>query len=814
MKLANVVLDDKYTLDSGRIFLTGIQALVRLPLEQRRRDALAGLRTAGYISGYRGSPVGAFDQQLWRARDHLQEADIHFSPGLNEDLAATAIWGTQQLNLFAGARHDGVFSLWYGKGPGVDRCGDVFKHGNFAGSAAHGGVLLIAGDDHVAKSSTLPHQSEFAFMDAGIPVLNPSGVQEVLSYGLTGLEMSRFSGCWVALKTTAENMDSSASIELDPGPGILVPPDTDLPPDGTNIRWPDNWLAQETRLFRFKLPAAQAFARENGVDRIVLDGREARLGIVTAGKSYLDVCQALEMLGIDAELAGQIGLRLYKVGMPWPLDPTGLLDFAEGLAEIIVFEEKRSLIESQAKACLYNSAPASRPIIVGKHDERQAPLQPTDGELTPGQIARVLASRIRRFGRYESVEDRLNELVAREERQVIRHRTKFARTPYFCSGCPHNTSTRVPEGSRAIAGIGCHFMAQSMNRSTATFTHMGGEGASWIGQAPFTETKHIFANLGDGTYTHSGLLAIRAAAAAKVNITYKILYNDAVAMTGGQPAEGGFSVSDIAAQVAAEGARKIRIVTDDPEKYPRHTRWPDGTTIRHRDELDQVQRELRDIDGLTVLIYDQTCAAEKRRRRKRGTMEDPPKRIFINELVCEGCGDCGVQSNCVSVIPIDTEFGIKRKIDQSSCTKDYSCANGFCPSFVTVIGGNIRRAEATSAGRNGHIELPPPAPAIDLIKPFNIIVTGIGGTGVVTIGALIGMAAHLEEKGVSVLDMTGLAQKGGAVISHVRIASRPNDIRAARIADGDAELMLACDMVTASSSLKRFRRSPPTQQSS
>ena len=798
MAEAAVTLDDKYTLDKGRVFITGVQALARLPMVQRQRDVLNGLNTAGFISGYRGSPLGGYDQQLWNARRFLEKNHIKFQPGLNEDLAASAIWGSQQTNLFEGGKYDGVFGIWYGKGPGVDRCGDVFKHGNMSGPSKHGGVLLIAGDDHAAKSSTVPHQSEFAFVDASIPVLNPAGVQEILDYGVLGFEMSRFSGCWVAFKTTAENMDSSSSIDVSPDRIKIELPDFAMPEGGLHIRWPDDWIEQEHRLHNYKLNAARAFARVNKIDKLVIDSSNAKLGIVTTGKSYLDVRQALEDLGLSEDKAAAIGIRLYKVGMPWPLEPTGVHEFVRGLEEILVIEEKRPLIENQLKEELYNHPSNKRPRIVGKLDEKQQPLQSAAGVLTANQIANVIASRIALFDQGSEIQRQLRIMEAREA-QLVQSKTDFARTPYFCSGCPHNTSTKVPEGSRATAGIGCHFMSVWMDRDTSTFTHMGAEGTPWIGQAAFTETKHIFANLGDGTYTHSGALAIRASAASGVNITYKILFNDAVAMTGGQPADGGFTVPQIAAQVAAEGAKQVRVCSDDPDKYPIGTKWPENASIHHRDELDNVQKELREIEGLSVLIYDQTCAAEKRRRRKRGTLIDPPKRIFVNELVCEGCGDCGVASNCVSVTPVETEYGRKRLIDQSACNKDYSCTKGFCPSFVNVIGGKVKKNKATETSGTDLFEALPAPEQPKLEQPYGVIVTGIGGTGVVTIGALIGMAAHIEGKGVSVLDMAGLAQKGGAVISHIRIAKRPEDIHAVRIASGSAKLMLACDMVTAAS---------------
>jgi indolepyruvate ferredoxin oxidoreductase len=798
MALAAVTLDDKYVLDKGRVYLTGTQALVRLPIAQRQRDAAAGVNTACFISGYRGSPLGGFDQALWNAKRFIGKNHIRFQPAINEELGATAVWGSQQLNLFPGAKYDGVFAMWYAKGPGVDRSGDALKHGNAAGSSRHGGVLLLAGDDHTCKSSTLPHQSEYAFMDACIPVLNPSGVQEILDFGLFGWAMSRYSGCWVALKTIAETMDSSASVELDPERvRIALPDNFEMPPGGLNIRWPDQPLDQEYRLHKFKLYAALAFGGANRLDRIVIDSPRPRFGIVTTGKSYLDVRQALDDLGIDDAHAAEIGFRLYKVGMSWPLEREGIRHFAEGLEEILVVEEKRAIIENQFKEQLYNWREDVRPRVIGKFDENRNWILPSTGELTPAMIARVIAQRIARFYTSPRIEERLAFLEAKE-RQLGGNVVPFARTPYFCSGCPHNSSTKVPEGSRAVAGIGCHYLAQFMDRSTATFTQMGGEGVPWIGQAPFTETPHIFANLGDGTYTHSGILAIRAAIAARVNITYKLLFNDAVAMTGGQPLDGGLTVPALTRQLAAEGVARVVVVTDEPGKYPPNVDFAAGVAVHHRDDLDRVQRELREIAGVTLLVYDQTCAAEKRRRRKRGRFPDPAKRVFINDLVCEGCGDCSKTSNCVSVVPVETEFGRKRAIDQSSCNKDYSCVEGFCPSFVTVHGGNLKKRQAGELGEDGLSPLPEPArPALDRV--YGILVTGVGGTGVVTIGALLGMAAHLEGKGCSVLDMTGLAQKGGAVYSHVRIAKTPDQIHAVRIAAGNAELLLGCDLVVSAS---------------
>ncbi|MDX1425152.1 MAG: indolepyruvate ferredoxin oxidoreductase family protein, partial [Kiloniellales bacterium] len=791
MALAAVSLDDKYALERGRVFLTGIQALVRLPMVQRQRDAAAGLNTACFVSGYRGSPLGGLDQQLWAARPFLERNHIHFQPGVNEDLAATAVWGSQQGEIFGGSRYDGVFAMWYGKGPGVDRSGDALKHGNAAGSARHGGVLCLAGDDHMSKSSTLAHQSEYAFVDAGMPILNPSGVQEFLDLGLFGWALSRYSGCWVGLKTTSDTAESSTSIRVAPERvEIVQPADFELPPGGLNIRWPDTPLAQEERLHRHKLYAALAFARANKLDRAVIDSPKRRFGIVTAGKSYLDVLQALDDLGIDEAMAAELGLSLYKVGLVWPLERDGIRHFAEGLDEILVVEEKRAVIENQLKEQLYNWRADVRPRVIGKFDETGQWLLPSTNELTPARIAQVIARRIARFHTSERIERRLKFLVEKEA-ALERGAAPISRIPYFCPGCPHNTSTKVPEGSKALAGIGCHYMVQWMDRNTETFTQMGGEGVNWVGQAPFSDVKHVFVNLGDGTYFHSGILAIRASVAAKVNVTYKILYNDAVAMTGGQGMDGPLDPAMITRQVYAEGVKRIVVVSDEPEKYPRTTEWAPGVAVEHRDRLDAVQRALREVEGVSVLVYDQTCAAEKRRRRKRGTYPDPPKRVFINELVCEGCGDCSVQSNCLSVVPVESEFGRKRAIDQSSCNKDYSCLKGFCPSFVTVHGGRPRRQAAVSEDAAGMPE--PPAPALaDLDRPYGILVTGVGGTGVVTIGALLGMAAHIEGKGCSVLDMTGLAQKGGAVVSHVRLAPSPEDLHAVRISAGGARLVLGC----------------------
>ena len=827
--LARASLDDKYTLERGRVFLTGIQAIARLAMLQRVRDERAGLNTAGYISGYRGSPLGGVDQTLARARAHLEKHHVKFQPGLNEDLAATAIWGTQQVGMFPGARYDGVFSLWYGKGPGVDRCGDVFKHANAAGTSKHGGVLVLAGDDHGAKSSTLPHQSEHIFKACCIPVLNPASVQEYLDLGLHGFAMSRFSGCWIAFKCVTDIVESGASVDVDAERvQIRLPEDFTLPPGGLNIRWPDGILEQESRLLDWKVYAALAYVRANRLDRIVWDSPSGypppRLGIITTGKSYGDTMQALAELGIDEQVARQIGLRVYKVAMSWPLEPQGVRRFADGLEEILVVEEKRQLIEYQLKEELYEwEAGVRAPRVVGKFDDNGewsraegkpagTWLLPASYEHSPAIVARAIASRLSRLGMDSLLGPRFKERLAFldfKERALAKPRVTSVRQPYFCSGCPHNTSTRVPEGSRATAGIGCHFMAVWMNRSTSTFTHMGAEGVPWVGQAPFTDEKHIFANLGDGTYYHSGLLAIRAAVAAKVTMTYKILFNDAVAMTGGQTHDGPLDPASISRQVAAEGVRPIVVVTDEPEKYPAGTGWAPGVTIRHRDELDAVQRELRETPGVSALIYDQTCASEKRRRRKRNEYPDPAKRALINDLVCEGCGDCSTKSNCLSVEPLETEFGRKRRINQSTCNKDFSCVKGFCPSFVTVEGGQLKkgRVKARRDVADAFPALPETTPP-ELAQPFGILVDGIGGTGVITIGQIIAMAAHLEGKGVSVLDMSGLAQKGGPVMSHVRLAQDPGSLHATRISTGDANLVIGCDLVVSASTEAVSKMSP------
>ena len=798
MTLHDVSLDDKFDLSKERIFVTGAQAIVRMLLMQRERDRLEGFRTAGFVSGYRGSPLGGLDLQLWRARRPLGEAGIVFQPGLNEELAATACWGTQQTELAAEGRQDGVFALWYGKGPGVDRSGDVFRHANLAGTSPRGGVLALMGDDHNAESSTNAHATEYAFVDAMIPVLHPAGVQELIDFGLIGYGLSRFAGTWTGIKCVKDNIESTASIEAGLDRVQIVQPDFDMPPGGLNIRNELDPLGQEARLHRYKRQAVSAFIQANGINRIVYDGGpDARLGIITVGKSYLDVREALAELGIDEARARTLGIRLFKVGAPWPLDLLHVADFARGLQTVVVVEEKRALIEVQLKEALFNTA--HRPLIVGKTDERGSWLFPAEGALDPNEIAIALGERIlRTIGPSEEIAAHVSRL-RQFQAMLVDTRDVATRTPYFCSGCPHNSSTKVPEGSVAAAGIGCHYMALWMDRSTSGFTQMGGEGAQWVGQAPFVTRNHIFQNLGDGTYNHSGVLAIRFAKASGANITYKILYNDAVAMTGGQQHEGGLSVEAIAAQLRGEGIERIAVVSDEPEKYGGPARFPAGTTIHHREELDEVQRELREVPGVSILIYDQTCAAEKRRRRKRGTFPDPDKRVIINELVCEGCGDCGVQSNCVSIQPVETEFGRKRRIDQSSCNKDFSCINGFCPSFVTVHGARLKKAAGKAGSADPLDGVPEPRPFDLGAEGWSAIIDGVGGTGVVTIGAILGMAAHLEGKGCGLIDMAGLAQKGGAVFTHLRIARKPEEIQAIRVSAGAADLILGCDLVVSGS---------------
>jgi indolepyruvate ferredoxin oxidoreductase len=792
MSLRPVSLDDKYDLSQSLVLVTGYQALIRACLMQKELDRRVGLNTAGYVSGYRGSPLGGLDQQFMRAARQITAADIKFQAGINEELAATALWGTQQAELRGEGRFDGVFGMWYGKGPGVDRTGDAFRHANLAGSSKHGGVIALMGDDHTAESSTTAHQSEFHFVDVMMPILNPAGVQEIVDYALYGWAMSRFSGTWTALKCMHETVESTGVVDasLD-RVNIATPADFRMPEGGLNIRLPDTFLGQEARLHDFKRDAMLAFVRANKLNKIITSGgRAPKIGVITTGKAYLDVRQAFDELGIDEVKCNELGLRLFKIACVWPIGRQELADFAQGLDLIIVVEEKRSLIEVQVREELYGTP--NQPVCIGKKDEQGNWLFPVKGALDPNDIAICIGERLLRHGANEELAANVTRLKSAQ--RALSETTDVAqRIPYFCSGCPHNTSTRVPEGSRAYAGIGCHYMAQWMDRKTLGYTQMGGEGANWIGEAPFSNRGHVFQNLGDGTYNHSGYLAIRAAIASGVTMTYKILFNDAVAMTGGQANDGGLTVPQIAAQVAAEGACRVVVVTDEPWKYAKDIEWPRGLTVHHRDELDAIQRELATVSGVSVLIYDQTCAAEKRRRRKRGAFPDPDKRVVINDLVCEGCGDCGVKSNCVSVQPLETEWGRKRTIDQSSCNKDYSCVKGFCPSFVTVHGAKLKRGEGVAEPRDWPALPTPNAPLLN--HPYGIVVTGIGGTGIVTIGAIVGMAAHLEGKGVGIIDMAGLAQKGGAVSSHIRIANTPDDIHAIRVAAGGADLVLGGDIV-------------------
>ncbi len=820
--LETVTLDDKYALDRGRAFMSGVQALVRLPMLQRQRDALAGLNTAGFISGYRGSPLGGYDQALWAAKTHLAKEHIVFQPGVNEELAATAVWGTQQLDLYPKEKkYDGVFGIWYGKGPGVDRSCDVFKHANMAGTSRHGGVIAIAADDHVSKSSTAPHQSDHIFKACGTPVFFPSNVQDILDMGLHAIAMSRFSGVWSAMKTIQEVVESSASVIVDPDRvKIVMPEDFVMPPGGLHIRWPDAPLEQEARLMDYKWYAALAYVRANKLNHNVIASAHDRFGIIATGKAFNDTRQAMSDLGLDDATCQSLGIRLHKVNVVWPLEATITRDFAQGLQEILVVEEKRQVIEYQLKEALYNWRPDVRPHVLGKFDEPEGDLSggewsmpnPSENwllrakaDLTPAIIAKAIAKRLKKMGVPDDIAARMDKRIAAieaRERQLIELKTDTGdRAPWFCSGCPHNTSTRVPEGSRAVAGIGCHYMATWMDRSTSTFTQMGGEGVTWVGQAAFTKEPHIFANLGDGTYFHSGLLAIRQSIAAGVNITYKILYNDAVAMTGGQQVgerPEGHSVTQIMKSLIAEGVTKLIIVTDEPAKYDGAT-LEAGVTVHHRDELDTLQRQFRELTGTTVIIYDQTCATEKRRRRKRGKLVTPAKRVVINEAVCEGCGDCSVQSNCLSVEPVETEFGRKRRINQNTCNLDYSCVKGFCPSFVTVEGGTLKKPKKEKRG-DPFALAPIPEPTLPLAEQaWGIVVGGVGGTGVITIGQLLGMAAHLEGKGVVTQDAGGLAQKGGATWSHIQIANRAEAIYTTKVDTAQADLVIACDSIVGAS---------------
>ncbi len=794
VQLRDVCLDDKYSLSQTQAYLTGIEALVRLPILQHQRDQERGLKTAGFVSGYRGSPLGGVDQAMWKAEKYLSQHDIKFVPGVNEDLAATAVRGSQEVGLLPGSQYDGVFGLWYGKGPGLDRSIDAFRHANAIGTSEYGGVLAVVGDDHGCKSSTYPYQSEHIFASLSMPVLAPANVQEVLDLGVYGWELSRYCGCWVGLKAITENMDSAISAEIDPKRiQINIPTTFEMPESGLNIRWPDTPIAQEERLNKYKIYAALAFARENELNKIVIDSPTPKFGILTSGKSYLDVLQAFDDLGITEKMASDIGIRVYKVGMPWPLESVKTHEFSEGLDEILVVEEKRSVMEDQLTGQLYNWPVDKRPKVVGEYDENGNTLLTNLAELTPAMIAKVIAARLKPFFTSDIIEERIR-FIEEKERILAKPRDVSVRQPTYCSGCPHSTSTKVPEGSVAGGGIGCHYMSTwSETRPAHGFTQMGGEGANWVGMAQFTDRPHIFQNLGDGTYFHSGILAIRQAIAAKVNITYKILYNEAVAMTGGQEVDGSLSLPELILQLKGEGVKRVELVSDQPE--PHHSLADNVVTVSHRDDLDQVQKSLREANGCTVLIYQQMCASEKRRKIKRGKLIETKSRVFINDAVCEGCGDCSVQSNCLSIAPLETSLGRKRKIDQNACNLDQSCLKGFCPSFVTVEGAELNKPEARGMAKK---ELPTPLkPSLE--QPWNVMVTGIGGTGILTVTAVLSMAAHLEGKGVATLNQTGLAQKFGPVVSHLRIAEKQSDIHAVRIPAGDADLVLGADiLVTAS----------------
>ena len=770
-----------------------MQALVRLPIQQRLRDAAASLNTGGYISGYRGSPLGRYDIELWRAAAQLKQHNIVFRPGLNEDLAATAIWGAQYLNSFPGATVDGVFGIWYGKGPGVDRSGDALRHANFTGASPKGGAIALAGDDHGAKSSTAVNFSDTSFIAVGMPVIYPSNTQELLDFGLHGIAMSRFSGCWVGMKVVTDVAEGGSTVYVGPErPQIVIPERPSNPPGGLGARTIDAPVAQEERLYHHKLPAALAYARANGLNRIIREGDDARIGVVAAGKAWQDLLQALGNLGLS-DNGGALGLRLLKVGMVWPLDPVIVRDFARGLDLIVVIEEKRPLLEDQIRSILYGDPRAPR--IVGKYFDGLAfdpspgvQAIPNFGEISPELVAGVLVKAISRH-------DPNCALSAPEAPgAALSNRPAPARSPGFCAGCPHNRSTPVPEGSRALAGIGCHWMATLVNpQQTATASHMGGEGTMWLGQQPFTRQDHVFANIGDGTYAHSGSLAIRQAIAADVPITYKILFNGFVSMTGGQPIEGGMTPLQILGELAAEGVKKMALVADEPERYAGIS-LPPGVSLRHRDAMDATQREFREYKGVSVILYDQPCATERRRLRKRGKWADPAIRTFIHPEVCEGCGDCGRVSNCMAIEPLETEFGRKRRINQSSCNKDFSCVDGFCPSFVTVHGGQLRKPEAAAPLSR---YLPPvPEPVLpDIGERFSVLVAGIGGSGVVTISQTIAIAAYLDGLYSSNLDLTGLSQKYGAVTAHVRIAHEPDALHATRIAAGEADALIGCDLI-------------------
>ncbi|MFM1989848.1 MAG: hypothetical protein RJA99_2805 [Pseudomonadota bacterium] len=801
-------LKERYTAGEGWLYMTGTQALVRLPIQQRLRDAAQGLNTGGYVSGYRGSPLGRYDMELWAAKDVLGAQNVVFRPAVNEDLAATQLWGAQYVGVFPGAKVDGVFGIWYGKGPGVDRSGDPFRHANLAGTSPAGGVLALAGDDHGAKSSTVANYSDLNFVAATIPLLYPSNAQELLDFGLHGIAMSRFSGCWTGMKVVTDVVEGGGSVYVAPdSPTIVVPAGPEAPAGGVHTRPFDMAVPQEERLHVHKIHRVLAYARANGLNRIGGAIGEARLGVVAAGKAWQDLQQAMVALGLSEPRLRELGIRTLKVGLVWPLDPTIVREFARGLSTILVVEEKRPLLEDQIRTALYGLPGA--PAIRGKHadgplfaEDRGAAIFPNHGEISPAMVAQAIVDGLR-------LHDASCPLALPADALGPKAAAPGpVRAPSFCSGCPHGRSTKLPEGSRALAGIGCHTMAMFRDpTTTTTVSHMGGEGAMWLGQQPFTTEKHVFANMGDGTYFHSGFLAVRQAVAAHVPITYKILHNGFVSMTGGQQIDGELSIPGIIGELSAEGVKRIALVSDDPSRW-QGVSLPAGTTVHHRSELDAVQRDFREYADVSVIVYDQPCATERRRLRKRGKWADPDKRAFINAAVCEGCGDCGKVTNCMSIEPLETEFGRKRRINQSSCNKDFSCQEGFCPSFVTVEGGRVRRAggaagegakadplaATAAAGDAAFRDLPEPVIARPE-RSYAIIVAGIGGTGVVTIGQTLAVAAHLEGLYSSNLDVTGLAQKYGAVLSHVKVAPEPSMLHATRVAAGESDALIGCDLI-------------------
>ena len=789
-----IKLDDKYKLENGIRFLTGSQALVRLPLVQIRKDKRKKLKTACYISGYRGSPLGGYDQQILKNFDYLKANNIHFQPGINEELAATSLWGTQQSNLRGEGKFDGVFGIWYGKGPGVDRAGDALKHVNLAGTSKNGGVLALMGDDHICESSTTSHQSEFAMVDAMIPFFNPSGVQEILDYGLYGIHLSRQCGCWIGIKCVHDNVSSGATVDLNENRfSIKNVADEILPEDGLNIRLNDTPQAKEHRLHYYKIKVVKEFCKINKLNKFIYNFPNSKIGIISTGKSYLDTKEALEKIGIDENLAKQIGIKFLKIAMPWPLENSIIEEFSKGLEKIIVVEEKRSLIETQIKEILFNANKNTK--IVGKLDEQNNDLFLSSGSLDPGEIAIKLYQHIKQFHSSDKIQKKvhiINSLVKKNNNLL-----NIKRTPYFCSGCPHNTSTKIPENSRAITGISCAYLVQNMERNNEGFTQMGAEGASWVGESVFSNTEHVFQNMGDGTYIHSGILSIRHAVAAKTKMTFKILYNDAVALTGGQALDGLPTVAQMSRQLESEGVKEIAIITDQPSKYQSNEKFSINSKVYHRKEIINVQIKLSQINETTAIIYDQTCAAEKRRRIKKSLLPEPNKKIFINEKVCEGCGDCGIQSNCISIVPVETEYGRKRQIDQSNCNKDYSCVDGFCPSFVSIV-GDVKLKKNIDNSLMDRINSNISEPILPEIKQsYGIMIAGIGGTGVVTIGAILATAAQIDGKGSGVLDMTGLAQKGGAVKSFLKIFNDPKEINSIRLSYGDTNLLMGFDLLVA-----------------